>query len=98
MGHSLYDWAAAVRADDGEIRMASGRKPELPERALRVPGMRGVMRVAEALYLLPIVRSRLPEARLPFEAPGALAAMLGAAVTGRIVAKKLPPVSAELVG
>ena len=97
MVHSLDHWAAAVRADDGDIRMASGRKPELPDQALRVPGMRGLMRVAEALYLLPIVRSRLPEARLPFEAPGAIAAMLGAAVTGRIVAKKLPPVSAELV-
>ena len=98
MVHSLDHWAAAVRADDGEIRMASGRKPELPEQALRVPGMRGLMRVAEALYLLPIVRGRLPEARLPFEAPGAMAAMLGAAVTGRIVARRLPPVSAELIG
>ena len=52
-------WAAAVRTPEGEIRMASGRKPELPAPALSVPGLRGVLRVAEAIYLLPLVRRTL---------------------------------------
>ena len=55
---------------DGELRVASGRKPELPQALLAVPGVRGVLRVAEVGYLLPIMRRRLPEARLPIEGAG----------------------------
>ena len=77
--HSLDHWAAAVRTPDGELRLASGRKPELPAGLLAVPGVRGVLRMAEMGYLLPIMRRRLPEARLPVEGAGSAAA-LGATV------------------
>src|SRR5213076_2170120 len=41
--HGPTHWAAAVRTQDGEIKVASGRKPRLGGRALeRIPGVRGV--------------------------------------------------------
>ena len=96
---SLDHWAAAVRTDGGEIRVASGRKPELPAWALAVPGMRGVARVAEAVYLLPLVKRRLPEARLPIEGPTAAGAMAASVVLGRALrSSRLRPLPAELLG
>jgi uncharacterized protein YqhQ len=68
--HGPTHWAAAVRGADGEIALASERKPELaPRLAARVPGLRGPLKLAEALAVLPMVRRRLPAARLPFEDP-----------------------------
>ncbi len=54
--HGPTSWAAAVRAPDGTLHAASGRKPELPAAALRLPLVRGVARMGEMLALLPIVR------------------------------------------
>ena len=66
--HGPTHWAAAVRDDDGEVQVASERKPELaPRLAARLPGLRGPLKLAEALAVLPLVRMRLPAARLPFE-------------------------------
>ena len=96
--HSLDHWAAAVRAPSGEIRLASGRKPELPAPLLALPGVRGVVRMAEAVYLLPLLRRRLPEARLPFESPGPIAGLTAAVVVGRVLRGRVSPLTAELVG
>jgi uncharacterized protein YqhQ len=66
--HGPTHWAAAVRDADGEVRVASERKPELaPKLAARLPGLRGPLKLAEAMAVLPLVRRRLPAARLPFE-------------------------------
>ena len=65
--HSLSYWAAAVRTDDGEVKLASGRKADMPAAVSRMPLLRGVARMAEAAVLLPVVRRRLPDARLPVE-------------------------------
>ncbi|MGC1852517.1 MAG: hypothetical protein WA687_08775, partial [Solirubrobacterales bacterium] len=66
--HGPTHWAAAVRGKDGEVQVASERKPELaPKLAGRVPGLRGPLKLAEAMAVLPMVRRRLPAARLPFE-------------------------------
>jgi uncharacterized protein YqhQ len=66
--HGPTHWAAAVRAGDGEVVVASERKPELaPKLAARLPGLRGPLKLAEAMAVLPLVRRRLPAARLPFE-------------------------------
>jgi uncharacterized protein YqhQ len=59
-------WAAAVRMPDGGIRVESGRRPRI-RAADHVPFMRGVVRMSEMLAALPVVRRRLPEARLSFE-------------------------------
>src|SRR5689334_17815713 len=68
--HGPTHWAAAVRRPDGEIEVASDRKPELaPKLAARLPGLRGPLKLAESMAVLPLVRRRLPAARLPFEDP-----------------------------
>src|SRR5207344_285603 len=74
--HGPTHWAAAVRGPDGTVRIASERKPELaPGLAARLPGLRGPLRLAEAMAVLPLVRRRLPAARLPFEDVRVLAAI-----------------------
>lgn len=79
--HGPSAWGAAVRTADGQIRAAAGTKPRLaPD--VQTPFLRGPLRLAEAFALLPEVRRRLPEARLPFERPLVAAAV----VTGSVVA------------
>ena len=61
-------WAAAVRARDGRIHVASGRKPDLRPKLLGAcPASRGVSQLAEVLAIVPIVKRRLPAAALPLE-------------------------------
>lgn len=79
--HGPSAWAAAIRDADGEIRVASGRKRRLGP-SVQTPFVRGPLRLAEALALLPDVRRRLPEARFPFERP----AVAGVVVTSMVVA------------
>jgi uncharacterized protein YqhQ len=79
--HGPTHWAAAVRDADGAVQVASERKPELaPRLVAKVPGLRGPLKLAEAMVVLPLVRRRMPAARLPFEdwrVVGAVGATLG---------------------
>jgi uncharacterized protein YqhQ len=66
--HGPTHWAAAVRRPDGSIEVGSERKPELvPGLVAKVPGLRGPVKLAEAMLVLPLVRKRMRSARLPFE-------------------------------
>src|SRR5215470_15853185 len=66
--HGPTHWAAAVRDRDGRVRVASAPKPELaPGLVAKVPGLRGPLKLAEAMAVLPLARRKLPAARLPFE-------------------------------
>ncbi len=66
--HGPTHWAAAVRRQDGSLEVASEAKPELaPGFAVKFPGLRGPLKLADALAVLPLVRRRMPSARLPFE-------------------------------
>jgi uncharacterized protein YqhQ len=66
--HGPTHWAAAVRVPDGAIRAASGRKPRVRAAAIdRLPGARGVVRLGEAMAVIPLVKLGLPEARLPWQ-------------------------------
>ena len=57
-----------MRRPDGALEVASEPKPELaPGLAAKLPGLRGPLKLAEALAVLPLVRRRMPAARLPFE-------------------------------
>ncbi len=84
--HGPTHWAAAIRTGRGEIKVASGRKPKLGPRALeKVPGVRGVSKLAEAFAIVPAVKRKLPEASLPMEDVRALGGMAAAAAaTGAI--------------
>ena len=84
--HGPGHWAAAIRDSGGEIRVASGRKPSFGSRSVeRVPGLRGVAKLAEAFAVIPLVKRHLPPAQLPMQDPRTLAAMAAAAVAGRAV-------------
>jgi uncharacterized protein YqhQ len=96
--HGPTSWAAAVRAPDGTVHAASGRKPELPGAVLRLPLVRGVARMGEMLALLPMVRRGLPEARLPFEDARVVGAVIGTSVlTGGLRKSRLSAGRAELL-
>jgi uncharacterized protein YqhQ len=82
--HGPTHWAAAVRDRHGEIRVASGPKPSFGSRAVeRVPGLRGVTRLGEALAVIPLVKRSLPEARLPMQDGRTIAGMAAAAAAGQ---------------
>jgi uncharacterized protein YqhQ len=75
--HGPTHWAAAARDADGQIQVASAPKPELaPGLVARAPGLRGPIKLAEAMLVLPLARRRLPAARMPFEDWRVLAAVL----------------------
>jgi uncharacterized protein YqhQ len=97
--HGPNSWGCAVRTPEGELRVASDYK-RLRAATVHNPLVRGPARMAEVFALLPQVRRRLPEARLPFQRPQVLAAMLGTAIAVRAVkeARGLSPLARELVG
>jgi uncharacterized protein YqhQ len=79
--HGPTHWAAAVRTEAGAVKVASGRKPDLGGKAAeRLPGVRGVVKLAEALAVIPLVKRALPEALLPMQDGRTLGAMGAAAV------------------
>jgi uncharacterized protein YqhQ len=79
--HGPAHWAAAVRRADGTIAVASGVKPRV-HMADHVPGLRGVVRLAEAFVVIPLVKRALPEARLPFQSPSVIGVSAAAALAG----------------
>jgi uncharacterized protein YqhQ len=86
--HGPTHWAAAVRTDGGEIKVASGRKPDLGAKvADGIPGVRGVAKLAEAMAVIPIVKRALPEVRLPMQDLKTVGAMGVAALGGQAIRK-----------
>jgi uncharacterized protein YqhQ len=85
--HGPGHWAAAVRRTDGTIATASGPKPRFT-RLDRVPGLRGVARLGEAMAVIPIVKRDLPEAQLPFQQPAVVAAAAGATVGAAVLRRR----------
>ena len=72
--HGPTSWAIAARTPDGELRVASGRKPTLAPRVASVPLLRGPVKLLEGFAVVPLARRELPGARLPLEDPRVLAA------------------------
>jgi uncharacterized protein YqhQ len=96
--HGPTSWGCAVRDENGELHVASGRKPHLaPVARQRLPLLRGPIILAEAFALLPMVRRAIPQARFPFERPSVLAAILGTAVVARALRRsRLSPGTREM--
>ena len=92
--HGPAHWAAAVRTDAGEIRVASGRKPRV-KGVDKVPGVRGVARLGEAFAVIPLVKRALPEAKLPFENGSVLGVAAGASVSGALLRRRVRGVAGE---
>ena len=97
--HGPHAWACAVRGEDRELKVAAEYK-RFRAAEVENPLLRGPARIAEIFALLPQVRRRVPEARLPFQRPQVLAAMGGTALVVRAIkdSKRLSPLAAELVG
>ena len=84
--HGPTHWAAAVRVPGGELKVASGPKPTLGGKAAEdVPGLRGVLKLAEAMAVIPLVKKALPDARLPMQVARTLGAMGAAALGGKAI-------------
>ena len=96
--HGPSSWACAIRTDEGEIKVASARK-RLFAPGVQQPFLRGPLRLAESFAMIPDLRRRLPEARLPFERPSVLAATVASALTVQIVRRspKLGDAARELL-
>ena len=94
--HGPTHWAAAVRTNGGEVKVASGRKPRL-RAADGVPGVRGVARLGEAMVVIPLVKRALPEARLPFQDASVLGVAAGASLTGALARKRLRGMGGESI-
>ncbi|MCW2922954.1 MAG: hypothetical protein JWM98_358 [Thermoleophilia bacterium] len=77
-------WAVAVRGDDGQVTTQVGRRPSAGEQlADRVPLLRGPVRLANMLRVLPHVRREAPTARLALESRGIVGGMVfGSLATG----------------
>jgi uncharacterized protein YqhQ len=82
--HGPTHWSASVRRGDGTIATASGRKPRL-HGVEKLAGVRGVVRLGEAMIVIPLVKRALPEAKLPFQDAKVLGAMFGATLGGRLL-------------
>jgi uncharacterized protein YqhQ len=93
--HGPTHWAAAVRDGAGEVQVASGRKPRL-RAADGIPGVRGVVRLAEGFAVIPLVKLSLPAARLPFQDPGVLAVAGAASLGGSLLRRRLPGSAGEV--
>src|SRR5690349_17818327 len=85
--HGPTHWAAAVRGADGEIKVASGRKPRL-RGADGIPGLRGVFRLGEAFAVIPLVKRALPQARMPFQDASVVAVAAGTTLTGALIKRR----------
>ena len=95
--HGPTHWAAAVRnARSGEVEVASGRKPRM-RGADGLPGVRGVVRLGEAMAVIPLVKRGLPEVRLPFQDVSVLAVAAGASLTGALARKRLRGIGGESI-
>jgi len=96
--HGPKAWACAVRLDDGTLKVVSEYKRFRATEVER-PLLRGPARLLEVLTLLPTVRRRLPEARMPFERPRIIGAMLASAAGVRAVREsdRVSPAARELV-
>ena len=94
--HGPTHWAAAVRRPDGSIEVASERKPELvPGLVTKVPGLRGPVKLAEAMLVLPLVRKRMRSARMPFEDKRVLGATAATLVLSNLLRRNRPATAAR---
>jgi uncharacterized protein YqhQ len=93
--HGPGHWAAAVRADDGAIAVASGPKPRLAGGLGRIAGVRGVVRLGEAMAVIPLVKRALPQAQLPFQDATVAVAMGATAAAGMVLRRRTRGIGGE---
>jgi uncharacterized protein YqhQ len=96
--HGPEHWACAIRDKDGHVRVESGRKPFIASEH-GPQALQGPLKLAEVFALFPVLRQRLPEARLAFAQPRVAVTMgLSAAVVRALRASRLTPATQEVLG
>ena len=84
--HGPSAWAAAARTADGSIEVVAGTKPSFAQGRLgSIPGLRGPLRLGEAMAVVPLARMRLRSARLAFEDRRVIVAGLAAAAASGLL-------------
>jgi uncharacterized protein YqhQ len=95
--HGPSAWACAVRLPSGELRVESAYKT-IRASEVAQPLLRGPARLVEAFAVLPALKRKLPEAKLPFELPVVAAAMGSSALVVRLLrGSRLRPGVRELL-
>jgi uncharacterized protein YqhQ len=96
--HGPKSWACAVRLEDGSIKTA-GELKKVSGQGVKIPFLRGPARLMESFVLLKDLKRALPEAKLPFERPEILGAMLLSSVFTKAIRKNeaLAPMARELL-
>ncbi len=82
--HGPTSWGCAVRTPEGEIEVGAAKKLFATSR-FENPLLRGPAKLLESLAVLPQVKRAMPRAKLPFERPAVLGAMLATTVSVRAV-------------
>ena len=97
--HGPNSWGCAVRLSDGRLKVLADYK-RYRASSVTNPLLRGPARLAEVLALVPHVRRRMPEAKLPFERPRVLTAMVASAGVVQVArgSARLSPAGQELIG
>jgi uncharacterized protein YqhQ len=93
--HGPTRWAVAARRADGTIGVASGRKPHMAGRVAGVPGARGVLRLGEAMAVIPLAKRALPEARLPWQDLRVVGASAAAMAGGALLRRRVRGMAGE---
>jgi uncharacterized protein YqhQ len=96
--HGPTAWACAIRTEDGQLKVAAQRK-RLRASKVESPLLRGPVRLLDAMAIIPEIRRALPEARLPFQRPIVVAAMVGSATVVKMLrgSRSVGPAAQELV-
>jgi uncharacterized protein YqhQ len=82
--HGPTSWGCALRLPDGTLKVAAARKRVIGNQVTN-PILRGPARLLESVAVIPAMKRKLPEAKLPFEQPGMLASMVATTVAVRLV-------------
>ena len=93
--HGPSHWAVAIRADDGTVKVASGHKPRVTGFD-GIPGVRGLVRLAESFAVIPLVKKGLPQAKLAFENPSVIGVAAAASLTGTAIKRRVKGTPGEL--
>ena len=93
--HGPSHWAVAIRADDGTVKVASGHKPRVTGFD-GIPGLRGLVRLAESFAVIPLVKKGLPQAKLAFENPSVIGVAAAASLTGTAIKRRVKGTPGEL--
>ncbi len=96
--HGPKSWACAIRTDDGRLKVAAQRK-RLRASKVESPLLRGPVRLLDAMAIIPEIKRALPEAKLPFQRPVVVAAMVGSATVLRLLrgSRSVGPAVQEVV-